>query len=489
MIALVIPGYEEEARINFIRGLSLSAAVDLLSKSFYRQACALLGIKVSQVRVRVPLSILRDNTSAIPQSKKPQFGLSQLELRNSLSSLKPAPCWWLPIVMKPQNTALRQLFRGKSPNASSSNFNTTDTLEARSYRLQTNSSHDLCPLMSGLYLGSQRTFHSSTSRRASTTTTEHAVSTPKSQKPAKAPSSTTMTTKQRLEVARKRAAQRLKDEQAEQERNFKLGGLSSSSLFGEDLVQRKESGVQEDESLLQRNPENMAQVLNPRPTARSRWQRKMVIRDLRRRGRPNKEMRIARSERNHLSRSHFFKTSMKKLAPLARQIAGKSIDEAILQMRFSKKKVAQEVRQHLIQARDEAVVMKGMGLGAAQGGSEDATTTPAGQDPSETRPLPHQTPAKALKKGHTPEQTDIYVAQAWTNRGPYGKEPEFRARGRVYMLRPPQTGISVLLKEEKTRTRENAEKEAKALRKRMGKSMWVHLPDRKITAQRQHALW
>lgn len=323
------------------------------------------------------------------------------------------------------------------------------------------------------------------SRSASTTTTEKAVSTSKSQKPIKAPSSTTMTTKQRLEVARKRAAQRLKDEQAEQERNFKLGGLSSSSLFGDDLVQRKEPGIQEDESLLQRNPENMVQVLNPRPTARSRWQRKMVIRDLRRRGRPNKEMKIARSERNHLSRSHFFKTSMKKLAPLARQIAGKSIDEAILQMRFSKKKVAQEVKQHLIQARDEAIVMKGMGLGAVQG-SENAT---AGQDPSETRPLPHQTPAKTLKKGRAPDQTDIYVAQAWTNRGPYGREPEFRARGRVYMLRPPQTGISVLLKEEKTRTRENTEKEAKALRKRMGKNMWVHLPDRKITAQRQHVLW
>lgn len=176
---------------------------------------------------------------------------------------------------------------------------------------------------------------------------------------------------------------------------------------------------------------------------------------------------------------------MKKLAPLARQIAGKSIDEAILQMRFSKKKVAQDVRQHLIQARNEAIAMKGMGLTP---GSENESAT-VGQDPSETRPLPHQTPLKTYRKGHTPKETDIYVAEAWTNRGPYGDEPDYRARGRMYIKHPPYTGISVLLKEEKTRTRQKAEKEAKMLRKRMGKNMWVHLPDRKITTQRQHVLW
>jgi len=211
----------------------------------------------------------------------------------------------------------------------------------------------------------------------------------------------------------------------------------------------------------------------------------MVIRDVRHGGRLNKEMKIARSERNHLLRSHFFKTSMKKLAPLARQIAGKPIDEAILQMRFSKKKVAQEVRKHLIQARDEAIVMKGMGLGSAAG----KTPTSLSEDPGETRPLPNQTLAKAYKRGQGPQESDMYVAEAWTNRGPYGSEPDFRARGRVYIKKPPHTGISVVLKEEKTRTREKAEKEAKALRKRMGKNMWTHLPDRKVTAQRQHVLW
>jgi ribosomal protein L22 len=291
-----------------------------------------------------------------------------------------------------------------------------------------------------------------------------------------------------LAAASRRAAQRLEDQKKEQERNFRYGGLSSSSAFGTDLIQPSsvEQGLKDDESgFAKRNPENMAQALNPRPTARARWQRRMVIRGIRHSGRLNKEMKIARSERNHLSRSHFFKTSMKKLAPLARQIAGKSIDEAILQMRFSKKKVAQEVRQHLIQARNEAIVIKGMGLGSVTS-SENA---PTDQDPSESRPLPHQTATLAYKKGQTPKETDMYIAEAWTNRGPYAQEPDYRARGRMYIKRPPYTGISVMLKEEKTRTRQQAEKEVRALRKRMGKAMWVHLPDRKITTQRQHVLW
>lgn len=344
---------------------------------------------------------------------------------------------------------------------------------------------DIYSRMSTLSLHSKRSLHTSRICRAPTAVKERTAQDKKAKTNAAQTSTLeALTPEQRLQVAKERAAQKRAQEKIDQERNFRYGGLAPTSLFGGDLT-NKEKSTGEDNPFSERNPDHMALVLNPRPTARSRWQRRMVIRDVRRRGRPNRQMRLARSERSHLSRSYFFKTSMKKLAPLARQIAGKSVDEAILQMRFSKKKVAQEIREHLIQARNEAVVMKGMGLGAVNV-TEDAAV---GRDPSETPALPHQTASKALKKGHAPNETDIYVAEAWTNRGPYGKEPEFRARGRVNMLRPPNTGISVLLKEEKTRLREKAEKEAKALRKRMGKNMWVHLPDRKITAQRQHLLW
>ena len=231
---------------------------------------------------------------------------------------------------------------------------------------------------------------------------------------------------------------------------------------------------------------NMTLALNPRPNARSRWQRRMVIKHIQRGGRLTKEMKIARTERTHTSRSHFFKTSMKKLAPLARQIAGKPIDEAILQMRFSKKKVAKDVHEHLLQAKNEAIASRGMGLKPDRTEEEAKNLT---LDPATSKPLPHQTPFKANKPGVAHDPTDIYVSEAWTNRGPYGREPDFRARGRVYIMRPPHTGISVVLKEEKTRLRLKAEKEAKVLRKRMGKNMWVQLPDRKVTMQRQHLLW
>ncbi|ETI24783.1 hypothetical protein G647_04153 [Cladophialophora carrionii CBS 160.54] len=295
-----------------------------------------------------------------------------------------------------------------------------------------------------------------------------------------------MTPQERMKAAQRRAQEKLSEQRKEYEATVKQGGLAPSSAFGGELKRKTfhPAGPVTEDAFEKRNPTNMDQALNPRPEARLRWQRKMVIREIKHRGRLNKTVRIARTEREHTSRSHFFKTSMKKLAPLARQIAGKSIDEAILQMRFSNKKVSQDVRQHLIQARNEAIVIKGMGLGRA--GSENSDLH---ADPSETPPLPHQTPLKTYKKGEAPDPTDIYIAQAWTNRGPYGQEPDYRARGRMYVMRPPHTGLTVLLKEEKTRTRERAEKQAKALKKRTGKSMWVHLPDRPVTTQRQHVLW
>lgn len=301
---------------------------------------------------------------------------------------------------------------------------------------------------------------------------------------------------------------------------YKMGGLADNSLFAEEKTAGQASGPQLAEmtdskpeperdptSLESRNFNNIGPVLNPRPTARSRWQRRMVIRQVHRRGRLTKAMVLARTERTSLSKSHFFKTSMKKLAPLARQIAGKPIDEAILQMRFSKKKAAKDVRKHLIQARDEAIVARGMGLGLpspaamlsfpSEGtpkSSPSADSTPAvtefAPDPSIAPALPHQNPTKSYKAGHQASETDIYISQAWVNRGPYGKAPDYRAFGRMNIMRPPHTGLSVMLKEEKTRTRIKDEKEAKAIRRRMGKSMWTQLPDRKIQGpQGQYVLW
>ena len=297
--------------------------------------------------------------------------------------------------------------------------------------------------------------------------------------------------RERADLAAKRAREKIQSAEQTQASNMRMGSLSSTSVFGDDFLQpggeEKTIAKQaETSNLAERNYANMSRVLNPRPNARARWQRKMVIRNTRRSGRLTKEMIISRTERQALSRSHFFKTSMKKLAPLARQIAGKGIDEAILQMRFSKKKAAQDVLGHLIQAKNEAIAVKGMGINSIS--ATPAPDSPIVTDPSIQPALPMQRTNKAPLDG-VKGDTDIYVSQAWINRGPYGKELEPRARGRANILRPPHTGLSVLLKEEKTRTREKAEKDEKAIRKRMGKNMWTQLPDRPIVNQSQYVLW
>ncbi|KAJ5609016.1 Ribosomal protein L22/L17 [Penicillium herquei] len=262
------------------------------------------------------------------------------------------------------------------------------------------------------------------------------------------------------------------------------GTLESSSIFAEDTANlsgpspsRKKKNVQQQTAgqtslpLDERPHAPMQLALNPNPKAQLRWEKKMVIREIRKRGRVPKAIQIKRTERESLSKSHWFKTSVKKLGPLARQIAGKNIDEAILQMRFSKKKAAQDVLGHLEHAKNVAMVRAGMGLSEKDDTIKPITVT--------------------FKDGERKKITDpsnIYIEQAWVNRGPYGFGMDHRARGQINTLRPPATGLSVVLKEEKTRIREWKEREATALRKRK-EQLWVQLPDRKISAQNQFYSW
>lgn len=182
-----------------------------------------------------------------------------------------------------------------------------------------------------------------------------------------------------------------------------------------------------------------------------------------------------RTERESLSRSHWFKTSIKKLGPLARQIAGKNIDDAILQMRFSKKKAAKDVVEHLEHAKNVALVRNGMGMASLE-------------DKQEAKKNPATIILKSGDKHQITDPSSIYIAQAWVNRGPYGREYDHRGRGRINLLRPPHTGLSVLLKEEKTRLREWRDMQDKLLRERRSK-LNVHLPDRKIYGQNQYYSW
>ena len=241
----------------------------------------------------------------------------------------------------------------------------------------------------------------------------------------------------------------------------------------------------------------MLRVTDPDPNARERWERKKVIQMIRKGGRLSKTQFVKRTEREHLVKSHNIKTSVKKLGMLTRQIAGKNIDDAITQMRFSKKKVAIELLKQLRSARDEAVVMRGMGLGNIKlskgaktlndtSADVSGTTTQAAETYTGQKPVEIQ--LKDGKRHLVTDRSKIYIDQAWVGRGPYGKLPDYRAKGRVNVMRTPWTSVSLLLKEEATRVREWEEREAKRKRQRI-ENMWVHLPDRPIQQKAQWYSW
>ncbi|KAK4452690.1 ribosomal protein L22/L17 [Podospora aff. communis PSN243] len=218
--------------------------------------------------------------------------------------------------------------------------------------------------------------------------------------------------------------------------------------------------------------EHIARAADPDPRSRVRWERKMVIRQIRRGTDPfsvePRAEKIARTERVLRSKSPFLATSVKKLVHLARQVQGKTVEDALVQMKYSKKKMAKEVRVQLERARDLAIAERGMGLGTKEKGEEIKIQTKDG---------------KHLKISDT---TRMYVAEAWVGRGPWrGQRLVFQGKGRTSVHKKPSTSISVVLKEEKTRIREHQEREAKKYRQ----GPWVHLPDRPVTAQRPYYSW
>ncbi|TAQ89407.1 hypothetical protein B7494_g2275 [Chlorociboria aeruginascens] len=253
------------------------------------------------------------------------------------------------------------------------------------------------------------------------------------------------------------------------------GSLSKSSIFEDEEIAGEQPKVTVDKAgnRLTRNPESMAAALDPDPVNRRRWERKMVIRGIHKRGRLSKTQMLKRQERQLLSKSHDFKTSVKKLVPLAKQICGKTIDEAITQMRFSKKKAAADVKAHLEHARNEAIVKRGMGLGAGKVGGQDIKVEVMKIMTKDKRRVTVQDP------------TTIYIDQAWCGKGAYGRTPDYRARGRLFFMKNPTTSLTVMLKEEATRIRLHKEREEKI----KNRKVWIQLPNRPVTAQRQFYSW
>ncbi|KAI0278845.1 mitochondrial 50S ribosomal protein L22 [Russula aff. rugulosa BPL654] len=104
-----------------------------------------------------------------------------------------------------------------------------------------------------------------------------------------------------------------------------------------------------------------------------------------------------------------FKISHRKLNKLGRQISGKPIDSAILQMTFSEKRVSKRIRNMLVIAKSHGTL-----------------------------------------KGIDPRK--MVIAEAWVTKGPNMlKRLEPRARGKMGIRVHPDSRLSVILKEGKTR--------------------------------------
>lgn len=177
--------------------------------------------------------------------------------------------------------------------------------------------------------------------------------------------------------------------------------------------------------------EHTQRALDPDPRWRIRWQKKKVAAMVRARDAPviprlARLERIRHTERQAASTSPWMSTSTKKLKFLSQQIVGKPVDDAIVQMRYSKKKYAREVRMHLEEARDRAVAAAGMGLGAAPG-NEDVLLR-----------KPKKIQDKAGKWFEVTDPTRLYVDESWVGKGQYrGARVNYGARSRMsFMWRP-----------------------------------------------------
>ena len=180
---------------------------------------------------------------------------------------------------------------------------------------------------------------------------------------------------------------------------------------------------------------------------------------------------MEKSEREVQLRSPLIKTSRKKLQPLARQIAGKKLSEAMVQMRFSKKRAAVEVLRHLEYARNRAN-LGGMGLGLeaknvvdarvfngeAESGegvegkkveAEETVISAEGVQIQQTEVVPGTEPQVEPeivvvrdRKGRRQvidDRSDVYVDQAWVGHGKWEYGMDHRARGQIHRLYKPFT--------------------------------------------------
>jgi len=118
-----------------------------------------------------------------------------------------------------------------------------------------------------------------------------------------------------------------------------------------------------------------------------------------------------------------FKISHRKLNLLGRQISGKPIDSAILQMQFSEKRASKRVKSMLAVAKDHAK-LKGL------------------------------------------EEKKLIIAEAWVTKGPnVHKRIDIKGRGRFGIKQHPDARMHVILKEGKTKAELMEKERARKLKR------------------------
>ncbi|CAJ2503054.1 Uu.00g104480.m01.CDS01 [Anthostomella pinea] len=251
-----------------------------------------------------------------------------------------------------------------------------------------------------------------------------------------------------------------------------------STIFDEEIKDAEQPGQDASKEIaagstvgFSKMKEHMERALDPDPRWRVRYQKKKVMQMVRADGKLTHKERIKQSEKEVHSASPPLPTSTKKLVKLSHQIVGKTIDDAITQMRYSKKKIAKEVKWQLEEARDSAIASRGMGLGVHTG---EVLRTPKKIQTKDGRWIEVQDP------------TQLYIDESWVAKGPYrGVRIQYHARARMSRMWRPTTSINVVLKEEKTRIRQHDDR----VEKQAKKAPWIHLPNRPVTAQRQYYCW
>ncbi|KAH8105957.1 mitochondrial 50S ribosomal protein L22 [Cristinia sonorae] len=119
-----------------------------------------------------------------------------------------------------------------------------------------------------------------------------------------------------------------------------------------------------------------------------------------------------------------FKISHRKLNMLGRQIAGQPIDMAIMQMNFSEKRASKRIKSMLVVAKDHATAYKGL------------------------------------------DASKLVVDEAWVTKGPNVlKRIEPKGRGRFGVRVHPDSRLSVVLREGKTKAELAREERARKLKR------------------------